>query len=692
MANDTPPLAAPIAVKRPHSITHHGITVTDDYAWLRDPGYPEVKDPEILAHLEAENAWFEARMAGQQARIDTLFTEMRARIKEADRSVPQKDGDYLYWIEFEEGAEYKKWWRRPVGAADDGSADELILDEVALAAGKDYFRLGALSVSKDGRLLAYAIDDNGSERFTARIKDLATGELLPDEIPGTLSALVWVAGDKGLVYSLANEQWRTDNARLHWLGQPVESDVELYHEDDEGFRVGSGLSANEEWLVISTSDHETSEVRLVSAADPLAAPILVKARQTGVEYDVDVRGDTLFVHANDTHENFRLATAPLATPGDWTTLIAGSDAFYLTGFELFKDFYVVEGRRGGLDQIELRWYDDPARVEPIVFPEASYDAGLGDNPEWDTPVLRLGYESMVSPATVYDYHVAERRLEVRKVQEIPSGYDAALYVTERLEIPARDGTPIPVSIVMRRDRAPGGPLHLYGYGAYGIAIAPGFSTTRLSLVDRGFAYAIAHIRGGDDLGRAWYKAGKLDRRTNTFTDFVDVANGLVERRYTAPGRISISGGSAGGELMGAVINSDPALWGAVVAHVPFVDVLNTMLDESLPLTPGEWPEWGNPIEDAAAFALIRSYSPYDQVAAQAYPPLMVTAGLNDPRVTYWEPAKWVAKLRELKTDRNELLLKTNMGAGHGGKSGRFESLRETAEEFAFVLWQLGVEG
>ncbi len=692
MANDTPPLAAPIAVKHPHSITHHGITVTDDYAWLRDPGYPEVKDPEILAHLEAENAWFEARMAGQQARIDALFTEMRARIKEADRSVPQKDGDFLYWIEFEEGAEYKKWWRRPVGAADDGSADELILDEVALAAGKDYFRLGALSVSKDGRLLAYAIDDNGSERFTARIKDLATGELLPDQIPGTLSALVWVAGDKGLVYSLANEQWRTDNARLHWLGQPVESDVELYHEDDEGFRVGSGLSANEEWLVISTSDHETSEVRLVPAADPLAAPILVKARELGVEYDVDVRGDTLFVHANDTHENFRLATAPLAAPGDWTTLIAGSDAFYLTGFELFKDFYVVEGRRGGLDQIELRWYDDPARVEPIVFPEASYDAGLGDNPEWDTQVLRLGYESMVSPATVYDYHVAERRLEVRKVQEIPSGYDAALYVTERLEIPARDGTLIPVSIVMRRDRAPGGPLHLYGYGAYGIAIAPGFSTTRLSLVDRGFAYAIAHIRGGDDLGRAWYKAGKLERRTNTFSDFVDVARGLVERGYTAPGRISISGGSAGGELMGAVINSDPDLWGAVVAHVPFVDVLNTMLDESLPLTPGEWPEWGNPIEDAAAFALIRSYSPYDQVSAQAYPPLMVTAGLNDPRVTYWEPAKWVARLRELKTDGNELLLKTNMGAGHGGKSGRFESLRETAEEFAFVLWQLGVEG
>ena len=333
---------------------------------------------------------------------------------------------------------------------------------------------------------------------------------------------------------------------------------------------------------------------------------------------------------------------------------------------------MIEGRRGGLDQIELRYYDDPDRIEPITFPEASYSAGLGDNPEWAVSSLRLSYESMVSPATVYDYHIEDRRLEVLKVQEIPSGYDAALYTTERLEIPARDGTLIPVSIVQRKDRNPAGPLHLYGYGAYGIAIEPGFSTTRLSLVDRGFAYAIAHIRGGDDLGRAWYKAGKLERRCNTFTDFVDVAKGLIGRGFTAAGRISISGGSAGGELMGAVVNSDPQLWGAVAAHVPFVDVLATMLDETLPLTPGEWPEWGNPIEDKAAFELIRSYSPYDQVIAQAYPPILVTAGLNDPRVTYWEPAKWVAKLRELKTDGNELLLKTNMGAGHGGKSGRFE--------------------
>ena len=691
--DDTTSLAAPIAAKKPHSFTHHGVTLTDDYAWLRDPGYPEVTDKAVLAHLEAENAWFEHRMGPHKPLVETLFKEMRGRIKEADKSVPQKDGDWLYWIEFEEGAEYKKWWRKPVS----GGADELILDEVALAEGKEYFRLGAIAVSTDGRLLAWAVDDNGSERFTARIKVIATGEVLPDEIPGTLSSLIWVANDTGLVYSLANEQWRTDNARLHWLGKPLADDVELYHEDDEGFRVGSSLSANEKWLIVGSSDHETSEVRLIPAADPLAAPILVRAREKGVEYDVEERDGTLYIHANDTHENFRLATAPLERPGEWTTLIAGADEFYLTGFELFRDFYVTEGRPtqghgAGLDRIEVRYYDDPTRIEPIAFPEASYTAGLGDNPEWAMDVLRLSYESMVSPATVYDYTVAARSLEVLKVQEIPSGYDAALYTTERLEIVARDGTAIPVSVVMRKDRKPGGPLHLYGYGAYGIAIEPGFSTARLSLVDRGIAYAIAHIRGGDDLGRAWYKAGKLERRANTFTDFVDVAKGLVERGYTAAGRIGISGGSAGGELMGAVINSDPALFGAVVAHVPFVDVLATMLDESLPLTPGEWPEWGNPIDDAAAFALIQGYSPYDQVKRQAYPPLLVTAGLNDPRVTYWEPAKWVARLRELKTDQNELLLKTNMGAGHGGKSGRFESLRETAEEFAFILWQLGVEG
>jgi oligopeptidase B len=699
MASTTPTPTAPLAgppqaAKKPQTSTHHGIEVTDDYAWLRDPGYPEVTDKEVLAHLEAENAWFEQRMAPRKSVIDTLFQEMRGRIKEADTSVPQKDGDWLYWIEFEEGAQYKKWWRRPVDAAEDGSEDELILDEVALAEGKDYFRLGAISVSQSGRYLAYSTDTNGSERYTIRFKPLVGGEDAPDwsatEVEGTIGNIVWSANEDAVLYSLSDENWRHRTIRLHRLGTDPAEDVTIYHDPDEAFSCGVALGAQERWIILQAGDHETSEVRLIPAADPLAEPILVQPRRKGVEYDVDVRDDTLFIHTNDTHENFRLATAPLDNPGEWTTLIEGSDEFYLTGFDLFKDFYVVEGRRAGLDRIELHWYVED-EFQPIQFPEASYSAALGDNPEWDVETLRISYESMVSPATVYDYHIAEGRLETLKVQQIPSGYDETLYQTERLEIAARDGTLIPVSVVMRKDRAAGGPLHLYGYGAYGIAIDPGFSTARLSLVDRGFAYAIAHIRGGDDLGRAWYKAGKLERRTNAFNDFVDVAKGLVERGYTAAGRISISGGSAGGELMGAVMNSDPELFGAVVAHVPFVDVLATMLDASLPLTPGEWPEWGNPIEDAEAFALIRSYSPYDQVKAQAYPPLMVTAGLNDPRVTYWEPAKWVAKLRELKTDDNELILKTNMGAGHGGKSGRFESLHETAEEFAFILWQLGVE-
>lgn len=688
-ATAKPPLAPPVAAQKPHSFTHHGVTIEDPYHWLRDPGYPKVEDPEVLAHLAAENAWFEARMAPHQPLVETMFQEMKGRIKEADASVPEKDGDWLYWIEFEEGAQYKKWWRRPVDTTADDGKDELILDETALAAGHEYFRLGALSVSPSGRLMAYSTDTDGSERYVVRFRSLGpTGEELPGEVPDSIGGIVWSAAEDAVLYSLSDAHWRHRTIKLHRLGSEAGTDVVIYHDPDEAFSCSVSLGAQEKWIILHAGDHETSEVRLIPAADPLAEPILVRARETGVEYEVDVRDETLFVHTNDTHENFRLATAPLAAPGEWTTLIEGSDAFYLTGFDLFRDFYVVEGRRGGLDQIELRYYDDPVRIEAIAFPEASYSAGMGGNPEWVATTLRLSYESMVSPATVYDYHVAERQLEALKVQEIPSGYDASLYTTERLEIPARDGTSIPVSVVMRRDRQAGGPLYLYGYGAYGIAIDPGFSTARLSLVDRGFAYAIAHIRGGDDLGRAWYKAGKLERRTNAFNDFVDVARGLIALGHTAGGRIAIAGGSAGGELMGAAINQAPELFGAVAAHVPFVDVLATMLDASLPLTPGEWPEWGNPIEDRAAFDLIRSYSPYDQVSAQAYPPMLVTAGLNDPRVTYWEPAKWVAKLRELKTDGNELLFKINMGAGHGGKSGRFDSLREVAEEYAFILWQM----
>ena len=686
----TAPTSPPTAEKRDYSYSHHGITISDPYHWLKDDSYPTVDDANVLTHLKAENAWFEARMAPQQKLVDELYEEMKARVKEDESSVPQKDGDWLYWSEFEQGKEYRKYYRKPVA----GGEPQLILDENVLAEGHEYFRLGAFSVSKNGRYLAYSADTNGSERFTARIKDLETGDLLPDEIPGTLTGLAWVMNDRAIVYGLANDQWRVHDATMHVLGTPLSDDVELYREtENDGFRVGAGLSAQEDWLVISTGDNETSEVRLVRADDPTGEQILVAPRQTGREFDVDVRtvdGQAmLYIHTNDEHVNFRLATTSLEAPGEWKTLIEGSDEFYLDGFELFKDFYVTEGRLRGLDQIQLRSYKDPNLVKPVAFTEASFSTGLSNNPEYDTDRLRLSYESMVTPDTVYDYHVDSGELELLKQQEIPSGYDANLYQVERIEIAARDGTPVPVSIVSRKDREAGGPLHLYAYGAYGFAYPPNFSTTRLSLVDRGYAFAIAHIRGGDDLGRNWYLQGKLNERTNTFNDFVDVAKGLIAQGYTAEGRISASGGSAGGELMGVVLNTNPELWGAVVAHVPFVDVLSTMLDKDLPLTPGEWPEWGNPIESKQAFAYILSYSPYDQVSAQDYPPLMVTAGLNDPRVTYWEPAKWVAKLRELKTDQNELLLKTNMGAGHGGKSGRFASIYEVAEEYAFILWQMG---
>jgi oligopeptidase B len=688
MTTEKTALTPPVAEKRPHSSTHHGITLTDDYYWLRDQSYPKVDDTDVLAYLKAENAYFEAQMAPHKDLVETIFQEMKGRVKEDDSSVPQKDGDYIYWAKFDEGAQYKKHYRKAVA----GGADQLILDENVLAKGKEYFRLGELSVSPDGKLMAYAYDDNGSERFEAHIRDLMSGAELKDVIPGTLSSIVWSADSKGIVYGLANENWRTDNAHYHRLGDDPAKAKLLYKEADIGFGVGVGLTAQEDWIVIATGDNATSEIRLVPASDPTATPIMISPREVKRQYSVDVRDGKLYVLTNDDHVNFRIATASVDKPGDWKTLIAGSDKHYLTGIALFKNFFVTEGRVDGLDQVEVRQYDAPTVAEHIPFPEASYSAGLDDNPEYDVSKLRLAYESMVTPDTVFDYTVATKKFETLKVQEIPSGYDAAQYVTERLMVKARDGTMVPVSVVYRKGFKKDGsaPLHLYAYGAYGYATPPGFATNRLSLIDRGFAYAIAHIRGGDDLGYQWYLDGKLEKRTNTFNDFVDVGRALIEQGYTSKGKLTASGGSAGGELMGAVVNQAPELFGAIAAHVPFVDVLNTMLDESLPLTPGEWPEWGNPITDKAAFELLRSYSPYDNVEAKAYPPMLYTGGLNDPRVTYWEPAKMVAKLRAMKTDDNALLMKINMGAGHGGKSGRFERLRENAEEAAFLLWQLGM--
>lgn len=677
----------PVAAKKPHRIEHHGYVVEDPYFWLRDADYPTVNDADVLAYLKKENDYFAGQMKPLAPLVETIFQEMKGRLKEDESSVPQKDGNYLYWRRYEKGAQYKQWLRKPVA----GGPDELIIDEAKLAAGKDYFRLGDVALTEDDRLFAYATDTDGSERFTIRFRDLKTGQDLPQEIPGTLNDFVFSSDGQYLLYGLANENWRVDRIMVHKVGTDPKTDKVLYVEPDQGFQAGVGMTQNRKWIILSAGDHETSEIRLIPANDPFAEPILVRARQKGVEYDVEDHEGTLFIHTNDISPQFRLVTASLDKPGEWTERLAPSANFYMTAVTTFAEFFVVEGRDQGLDQIEIHSYAG-GKPQRIAFPEASYAAELDDNPEYDVKTLRLTYESMVTPDTVIDYDVATGAMTTLKVQEIPSGYDATQYATERLEITARDGVKVPVSIVYRKGfkKDGNGPLYLYAYGAYGYATPPGFSALRLSLLDRGFAFAIAHVRGGDDLGQQWYLDGKLTKRTNTFNDFVDVAKGLIALNYAKPGRVVASGGSAGGELMGAVVNSDPDLWGAVAANVPFVDVLNTMLDASLPLTPGEWPEWGNPITDKAAFELIRSYSPYDNVKAQAYPPLYVTAGLNDPRVTYWEPAKWVAKLRATKTDKNVLLLKTNMGAGHGGKSGRFDALREDAEEFAFFLWQLGM--
>jgi len=678
--------APPTAEQRPYSYERHGVTINDPWHWLRDPKYPEVDDPDVLAYLHAENAYFETWAGQHKQLLEDLFEEMKGRIKEDDSSVPIKDGDWLYWWAFEPGAQYRDWYRKPAS----GGEDELIFSEPAEAHGNHYFRLGALEVSPDGKLLATLADYDGSERFQLRIRDLATGKDIETVTTVGIGQPVWTSDSKGIVFNEVNEHWRSYRARYHRLGAAADEDITLYEETEElGFSVGVYPSKDKSLIFVSTGDNATSEVRFVASADPSQPLTLISRRKVNREYHVDAAHGKLWIHTNDDHVNFRLAEADPAEPEEWRTVIAGSTQVYLTGVTPYRDHLAISSRVDGLDQLILRTYAGEERRIP--FKEASYSAFFSGNPEFAPDSYRLGYSSMVTPTTTYDYHPESGELEVLKVQEIPSGYDASQYATERLTIPARDGARVPVSVVYKKgfEKNGEGNLFLYAYGAYGMAIPPTFNSNRISLLDRGWACAIAHIRGGDDLGYQWFLDGKLTKRTNTFNDFVDAAKGLIAANFTKAGNIAINGGSAGGELMGAVVNSDPELWGAVVADVPFVDVLNTMLDDTLPLTPGEWPEWGNPITDKAAFDLIRSYSPYDNVKAQAYPPMLITGGITDPRVTYWEPAKWAARLRATKTDDNLLLLKINMGAGHGGKSGRWERLHEVAETYGFILTQVG---
>lgn len=678
---------APEAPQSRREITRHGRTLIDPFAGLRDEDYPTVDDTQTLDYLRAENAYFEAAMKPVDGLVETLFAEFEGRLEEDERSVPARDGDYYYYWRYEPGAQYRKWWRRPAK----GGEAVVILDELARAGGHDFYDMGALTISPDGRYIAWSEDLEGSERYRIFVRDLQSGKIVDEAVSNSTGWAAWAADSASFFYTVLSEEWRPYQIRYHKIGADAADDRLVYEEKDTGFFIGLGKSQSRKYVIIAGGDNVTSEVRVIPADSPETEPVLIAARKENHQYEVDHAGGTFYIRTNDTHKNFRVVTAPEARPGPehWVELIAPSDEVYIRRLTSFRNFLVIEERLGGLDQIRLRDYD--GGEHRVAFPEEAYRARLGNNPEFEIEALRINYESMVTPDTVFDYDFAQRKLVPRKVQEIPSGYEADKYTTERLWARARDGVEVPISIVYRKDfpRDGSGRLHLYGYGAYGSGRPPNFSFTRLSLLDRGFAYAIAHVRGGDEMGYHWYEDGKLFNRTNAFHDFIDVAEHLIGARYAAPGNISISGGSAGGTLIGYVLNERPELWRAAVAHVPFVDVLNTILDDSLPLTPIEWPEWGNPITDERAFEYILSYSPYNNVKAQDYPPIMVTAGLHDPRVTYWEPAKWVARLRTVKTDDNLLVLKTNMGAGHRGLSGRYKELYEIAEEFAFVLMAFG---
>lgn len=680
-----PPRAAP----RPTTLERHGRRWSDEYAWLRDPAYPNVKDPAVLEYLHAENRYFDQIMAPWQASVTRLIDEFKARIADVDAGVPWRYRNHLYRWRFEAGADYRVWERATIG---EPTRWTLLIDERARAAQSDYFDLGGWSLAPDERHLALAIDLSGDEHYTLFVEQRSSGARVAT-IENTLGEPVWSKDSDALFYLALDESWRPAEVRRWDLS--TGSDTLVYAEPDSGFRLSLGSSQSEALLLITASDHETSEIRWLSLADAGSTPQLVAPRRRGHDYDVDHDGRRLVIRSNREERNFSLYGAALTDTAEeaWQLLRAGGPDRYLTGHCAFGNGIVSTERHDGLDQIVLLLPDQ--QPQTIEFPDATYAVGLGHNAEPDFRELRLSYESLTRPHTVFDYTPNTGALIKRKERTPQNGYDATRYHSERLLISSRDGTPIPVSLVYCKDYppAPERPLYLYGYGAYGLAMSPGFSSSRLSLLDRGISFAIAHVRGGDELGYGWYEAGKAQHRTNTFNDFVDVARGLISRTLTGRGRIALVGGSAGGELVAAAVNQDPTIAGAAVLHVPFVDVLNTMLDASLPLTPIEWPEWGNPIDDVAAFDTISSYSPYDQLKPGAYPPMLVTAGLNDPRVTYWEPAKYVARLRSLKRDRNLLLLKTNMEAGHGGRSGRYDALQEVAEEYQFLLSVLpGVSG
>jgi len=688
--------APPVAPRRAHAFTAHGMTVTDDYAWLKDENWqevlrdPSVLDPDIRAHLEAENAYTESLLGHTAPLQKKLVAEMRGRIKEDDSSVPSPDGPFAYFRKYREGGQHEMFGRMPRG----GGAETIVLDGDALARDHAYFKFGGSRHSPDHRLVAWSADIKGSEYFSIRVREWDGGRDLDDVVEETDGGVVWATDCKSFFYVKLDDNHRPMQVWRHRLGTPQADDVLIHEEQDAGWFTHIHESTSGRFCVIAGGDHETSEQRLIDLAAPDTPPRLVAAREMGVQYSLADRGDELFILTNaDDAIDFKIVTAPLAAPerANWRDLIPHRAGIYVIDHDLYSGHMVRLERANALPSIIIR---DLASGEEhaIAFDETAYSLDAMGGYEFDTKSLRFSYSSMTTPSEVYDYDMAARTRTLRKRQEIPSGHNAADYVTTRIMARAEDGAEVPISLLHRRDFKQDGraPLLLYGYGSYGHAMPASFNASRLSLVDRGFVYAIAHIRGGTDKGWGWYLDGKREKKTNSFDDFSACARALIETKYTSAKRIVGHGGSAGGMLMGAVANRAGDLFSGIVAEVPFVDVLNTMLDDSLPLTPPEWPEWGNPIESEKDFRTILSYSPYDNVAAKPYPAILAMAGLTDPRVTYWEPAKWIARLRATMSGGGPVMLRTNMGAGHGGASGRFNRLDEVAIVYAFALWAVGL--
>jgi oligopeptidase B len=695
-ATKKPALSAPVAPRRPHSFTTHGITVTDDYAWLKDKNWQEVlRDPSILdadirRYLETENTYADSLLGHTDALQRKLVKEMRGRIKEDDSSVPSPDGVYAYFRKFREGGQHELFGRMPRH----GGEEKIVLDGDRLAEKSEYFKFGGSRHSPDHRLQAWSADTSGSEYFSVRVRDWESDSDFDDLVEDTDGTVVWSKDCKSLFYVKLDDNHRPTQVWRHRLGTKQTDDILIYEEQDAGWFTHVHESTSGRYCVIAGGDHETSEQRLIDLDNPDAAPRLVAAREEGVQYSLADRGDELFILTNaDGAIDFKIVTAPLALPGrkNWRDLIPHREGVYILDHDLYSGHLVRLERANALPAIVIRDLTS-GEEHAIAFDEAAYSLDTMGGYEFDTTTLRFAYSSMTTPSEVYDYDMASRARTLRKRQEIPSGHDPAHYVTTRITAESHDGAEVPISILHRRDLVRDGrsPLLLYGYGSYGMAMPASFNANRLSLVDRGFVYAIAHIRGGTDKGWGWYLDGKREKKTNSFDDFSACARALCDAKYTGTKRIVGHGGSAGGMLMGAVANRAGELFAGIVAEVPFVDVLNTMLDDSLPLTPPEWPEWGNPITSEKDFHTILSYSPYDNVAAKDYPAILAMAGLTDPRVTYWEPAKWVARLRATMTGGGPVLLHTNMGAGHGGASGRFNRLDEIAIVYAFALWAVGM--